>query len=356
MEKQPDELRTEHWCAGLQLDDARPLTPGERAVLGRCVAHETQRLALAAVAMVLAAAGTAATLLTPEPTSHAGWVWARGGILVVLAVVVPAVLALVVRDCWRERERLRQDLEHGEWLRFTGQLDEGEVIDDEQASLLACGVLKNEPGATQRLEVLPVSGRVLVRHQGTVRFETVTISEVAAMPEYALRVTVPREIAWLENAPDAEIVRRTLNDSERGELEVHVRFLRWPSHWVLVSLLGLVAWAGILLILPRETADYARRRWPLIVLQGAALVAALFEYVRALRLARQLARDVETGWAFMIAERDSARVTETPAPAGTPNEPPAGVPRGRIEFLPNSRAVWNQQGKPARWRNLRRAA
>jgi hypothetical protein len=27
-----------------------------------------------------------------------------------------------------------------------------------------------------------------------------------------------------------------------------------------------------------------------------------------------------------------------------------------VEFLPHSRAVWNQHGKPARWRNLRRAA
>ncbi len=345
MTAERDDLRTEHWCAGLRLEESRPYTVAERTILERSIALHSRDLGLA-LAGIPTTMLAALTLLTwgPAAPSTLDLVMRGAGVLLA-AIVLPAVLGLVIRDRWRERARFRGDLEHGELLRFAGRIDDGETLDDEQARLLAAGVLRDEPGVTQWLDVLPVSSCVMVRRGREVRFEPVTLSEVAALPQYSLRVSVPREVAWLEGAPDAEIVRRTLNDSERGELEEHIRHLRWPNHWVLIGILGLVAWIGILLFQPSAIGDYLRRRWPLIALQVAALGAALFEYLRALRLAAQLARDAETGWAFMVAPREAAEREEKPNPDARP-----------IEFLPHSRAVWNHQGKPARWRNLRRAA
>jgi hypothetical protein len=342
MTPERDDIRTDHWCAGLRLEESRPFSVAERTILERTIALHSRDLGLA-IAGIPTTLLAALTILTLGPTQTSMLsILVRGAGILLAGIVTPAVLGLMIRDRWRERARFRADLDHGEMLCFSGQLDDGEVLDEEQKRLMAAGILSEEPGAGQWLDVLPVSCGVMVRRGREVRFEPVTLSEVASLPEYSWRVSVPREVAWLEGAPDAEIVRRTLNESERGELAEHIRHLRWPNHWVMVGILGMVAWAGILLVQPSATGDYLRRRWPLIALQVAALGAALFEYVRALRLAAQLARDAETGWAFMVERRPASETS-------------SAIPRA-TEFLPHSRAVWNQQGKPARWRNLRRAA
>lgn len=96
-------------------------------------------------------------------------------------------------------------------------------------------------------------------------------------------------------------------------------------------------------------------------------------YARALHLAGRLERDTHTGWALTLermhtepeALENDPHARELPDAPVQPDaaEPEAAEPDEAtaesercVEFLPHSRAVWSERGRPARWRNLRRAA
>ena len=113
------------------------------------------------------------------------------------------------------------------------------------------------------------------------------------------------------------------------------------------------AWAIAMLVSPAGVARYVVERWPLVLVQIVALLVFLVTYLRALGLAAGLERDTTTGWAFTL-HRAAADPTGDPDLEFEPA--PAPDPRQCLEFLPHSRALWNERGRPARWRNLRRAA
>jgi hypothetical protein len=338
------EFNTEQWCAGLRCTGARPLTRPERELLVRHRVTLERRL-------WAHAAGILCGLLVPLALGFVlptGWTrpWiqaASAGALAAVALLVPTILALRTRVAWHERRRLARDLRAGDVLCFEGALGLDEPIDEEQRRLFDAGYLLPAPGVSQLLEVLPESGMVFRPGPlGSLRRARVAVHEIAPGPGYALRVPVPEHVVRVEGAPDVRFARRSLNPAEQAELTAHIRRLRRPG-WPIVLLGAWIAtWAFGAAADYESMLAYARMRWPLVLIQGVVLAFALAAQLRALRLASHLERDIHTGWALTFDRNDGT----TPA-----REAPAGT-----EFLPHSHVVWYANGKPARWRNLRRAA
>lgn len=361
MEEAPDfELRTERWCAGLRFVDTRPLEPVERALLQGCLQALARRFwtAVACVPVGVAVPLSAAMLL-PRPSEP---VW-LGGLLAVcvigLACGVPTLFALRARDAWRERRLYCEDLGAGELLRFEGALGETDTLDDEQLLLLDLGLLVPIPETAQRLEVLPASNAVICRRpRRPLRLVKVRVVEVAMGPTYAMRIEVPRELAYIREAPDVRFLRRSLNAHERAELVAHIQRLRRPNLAMALWFTWFTAWALALALHPDGVLRFIAKHTPLVAAQIGVLAVMTLAYVRALRLAAGLERDTNTGWAFTL-QRTKDEPDGEPDAGGEETlaeDTPPEDPRHSIEFLPHSRAVWNERGRPARWRNLRRAA
>jgi hypothetical protein len=98
--------------------------------------------------------------------------------------------------------------------------------------------------------------------------------------------------------------------------------------------------------------DKVFRGAPAILLQIPLSILALAGYVRDVRLAYKLRLDAHTGWALTM-ERESERECVADGTSGEAFEVETEPVR---EFLPHSLTVWSEAGKPARWRDLRRAA
>ena len=362
-----DELRTERWCAGLRFTAARPIDADERAALEGHVRILGLRLwitiACAPVAMIVP---LLALLLLPETL---GVRWLDVAVVITLALVavaIPAAMVVRARRTWCERRGVLGDLEAGEIECFEGALEAHDTLDEEQKRLLDVRALTPSAGAPQWLEVLPQSGRVMVRTVGQMpSFVAVTIAEVAAGPSYAMRVEMPSAMAWLDGEPQARFMRRTLNHHECAEIDAHIRHLRRPGMLIAMWATWLSVWAVVFVFSPVDVARHVRTRWPLVLVQIVILGGVVMTYARALHLAGRLERDTHTGWALTL---ERAQV-ESEAVAGATDEttePAPGAPEGAddvpaapgrcVEFLPHSRAVWSEQGRPARWRNLRRAA
>lgn len=290
--------------------------------------------------------------------------------LVLVSVAVPAILVTRARRAWRERRGYLEDLEAGEIECFEGAIEAGDHLDEEQKQLLDARVLSPVAGAPQWIEVLPASNCVMLRRPGAVPlFVPVTIAEVAAGPSYAMRVEMPPAMAWIDGEPRARFMRRALNHHECAEIDAHIRHLRRPGMLIALWAAWLSVWAVAFVFSPQDVAVYMRTRWPLVILQIVVLAGVVMTYARSLHLARRLERDTHTGWALTL-ERAEAKPLATAGgfdpngddAHGAPVEPEcesndAGAePQRCVEFLPHSRAVWSEQGRPARWRNLRRAA
>jgi len=281
--------------------------------------------------------------------------------LVLAAVAIPTLLVMHARRAWRERRAFEVDLEVGEAECFEGVLEANDVLDEEQKQLLDARLLVPQPGAPQRLDVLPESGCVIVRAPNRPpSFLPVMIAEVAAGPSYAMRVEMSPEMAWIDGAPKARFLRRALNHHERAEIDAHIRHLRRPGMLVALWAVWLSVWAVAWTFSPGDVSVYVRTRWPLVLVQVVVLTSVVLTYARALHLARRLERDTHTGWALTLERTPEGEDGETPAavqsvPIDAPEVFAPDEPGRCVEFLPHSRAVWSEQGRPARWRNLRRA-
>ncbi len=383
MDEDDDEfqLHTERWCVGLRCAESVPLDERERALIEGRVAGLTRAMW---VSVAIGALGFALPLglaqLLPR-TLGAHWADVAAGLtLLATIIVLPMYFLARARARWLTRRAHIDDLGQGEKLRFEGTYVFGDAIDDEQKALMASGLLVPKPGHPQSLEVLPGSGSV-IRRTGTLppEFIPVRVTEVAAGPAYAMRVPVPREHAYIDGSPEVRFLRRSLNDHERAELAAHIDRLRRPGPTVLLWAVWLTAWVVAANLSPEGVRHYVETRWPLVVLQIVVLAGMVLAYARALRLAAGLAADTRTGWAFtLLNERapdpdavwDAAGAGESNTPATSAsfaNAPDHAAdedstqdfetdPRRTVEFLPHSRALWNERGRPARWRNLRRAA
>ena len=357
MDASPEfELHTERWCAGLRFVAMRPLQSVERALLeGRTQALTRRFWTAVACVPVGVAVPLAAAMLVPRTLGVPRLDAVVALLVIAAACAAPTVFVLRAHDAWRDRRCHRADLATGELLRFEGILETRDESDEEQSQLLALGLLVPESGTGQALEVLPVSNLVILRSPDRpVRYVRVNVTEVAAGPAYSMRVEVPRGVAYIEGSPEVRFLRRTLNAHECAELAAHIHRLRRPKLGMGLWGVWFGAWAIAMLVSPAGVARYAVERWPLVLVQIVALLVFLVTYLRALGLAAGLERDTTTGWAFTLHRAAADPTGEDLDLAFEP--PPVPDPRQCVEFLPHSRALWNERGRPARWRNLRRAA
>jgi len=350
------ELHTERWCVGLRECGSRPLDAAERAMLDARI-HDLQlRLwSIWITAPITFAVPFVFALWIPH-VPGLPWLGAVAStVLVAIAVLWPMLLLLRARSTSAQRARHRLDLEAGEMLRFEGAFARGEALDPDQRRLMEAGVLIPEPDVEQKLEVLPNAELAVFRRGRLVGVQPVSLREVAAGPGYAMRVEVPPEMARLDNAPDARFLRRTLNSHERAEIAAHIHRLRRPGIPMILWSCWITAWAVALAWRPQAALAYLQTQWMFALAPLVFLVLVGTTYARALRLASRLEEDTRTGWALTLHRPDRAAEAEPPVEAPS-SEDGLPDPNACVEFLPHSRALWIERGRPARWRNLRRAA
>jgi hypothetical protein len=279
-------------------------------------------------------------------------------VLAAIGVVWPILILLRTRRISAQRARHREDLEAGEIVCFSGVFERGDALDADQKRLMDAGALIPEPGAPQTLDVLPHAGLAVIRRGRLLSVQNVTMREVAAGPGYAMRVEIPREVARLDNAPEARFMRRTLNPHERAELHAHIGRLRRPGFAVVLWTTWVVVWTFAMIRYPHETRAYMRDQWMFILPPLVLVIVVGSAYARALRLASRFEEDTRTGWALTLHRPEAANAGENGAGETDDDAADASIPDPSrcVEFLPHSRAVWNDRGRPARWRNLRKAA
>ena len=349
-ESTPPELRTELWCAGLRLAGTRALASHERAALIRRAELQrrtAQRFVMAGAVLALWPVALAGVRAGDVP-----WLWAQTALIALVLtgwiVGIPAA-GLIAWDLWRARGKHLEDLERGEALCFEGTIAAAEETDEEQKQLFVAGLLALDPDVPQRLDVLPASHTVFYAdRRARARFRAVLVHEVAAGPGYAMRVPLPRGVAWVGNT-NVRVLRRTLSDSERAEILAHIRRLEQPNGYTLFMTLMLLLSLGILLGFVRAGRLDLLRSYPTVLLQIPVSMLVVAGYLRDLRHAMKLRRDTVTGWA-LTCERLRDEEASPAEDAAEIEEEPA------TEFLPHSLTPWSTAGKPARWRDLRKAA
>jgi hypothetical protein len=338
----------ELWCAGMRLAGRRRLFAGERAGLERLARRALGRwiLAVAALPAVIAL-----------PLLIAGALGARTGDGIATTIGIATfltwlagipILGLTAHDLWRSRARLLRDRARGEVQIFEGRPDPELTPRSRLGRLLVAGTVPWDPASASRLEVLPESRAAAVFKPGKLpALVPVEVVEVAAAPTYALRLPIPEEWRGSEQEPGREFLRRALSAAERSEIETMIRRLRWPGVGTAVAMvLTGLALASLLAggrARGRDGEGAASLYFTMAM--GACVTLA---YARGVKIAHGLKRDAEVGIVITTrpeptAEPEHARASE--------DEPPA-----TIEFLPFSRLPWNQDGRPASWRRLRRVA
>jgi hypothetical protein len=329
-------LPTLMWCGGRPLLERRPLRRDEVEILRRRVSR-LRRIGLGALAL--------GTLLLSWPLAVGfglGWQAAflnLAGVMIaglVGWVLGLPLLALFARDRWRECGRHLGDLAAGEALVFDGSGSHDDVSFRRPADAPPEGA----DGAP--LVVFPESRTVrVVQPGGRERFVPVEVRHTAAPPAYALRVAVPPEVAWVDGEPEVRFQRRSLTESEAGEIQRYIERFRRPRFdtWFAAACLafsfgGFLAWVRSPF---RANATYNDILGGILGLAVGVLGVA--HYLRLRRLARILERDLADGWVLARAHM----VADDAEP------PPSNDAR---EFLPNSRLAWSEAGRPADWRGL----
>jgi hypothetical protein len=349
MPETPRAFATELWCAGLPLTARRPLDEAERRVVIAQIARLTRLLgtlallcvAVAAWPFVLAAIGRGGAFLSFTPAAIA---WLASWIL-----CLPA-LGLLFRDVFRNLSRRLSDLRAGEAMVFAGAIPGEPERSREQQRMVRFGALGAE-GGVQQLVVLAGSHAVHVRNaRGRDVFVPAWVHEVAPGPAYEFRVPLSREVARIEGQPEMYFERRSLGEPEVAELRAYVRRLRRieRSQAIAALLVGYALWRVSSWV--RGQVNPVTGLGDLLSAAAAAITGGLFlrHYLQRLRFSEKLARDVATGWALTLCPGAGAP-PENEAAGDAPHAPP-------VEFLPHSGAVWMDRGRPARWRDLSRAA
>lgn len=345
---QPEE-GAELWCSGMRFTGRRTLTVDERAALEKRARRAQVRwlIAVFALPVVLALPLLVAAALGPRIDERA--VMALGIAAFVGWIGGVPVLLMTAHDQWRSRAHLMRDCAGGEMQVFEGQPDP-DASGPALVRLLRAQGKDGDPASERRLEVLPASrAAVAFAASGSPTLVPVVLVEVAAAPAYALRLPIPVEWRGTEPEPGREFLRRALNPAERSEIETMIRRLRRPNVGTLV-----VTTFGVLSLASLLTGANGRGRGSAGGLSLFIMIAwgayFLFAYARGVRIAHRLKRDADVGIVITERREDSQEAAAPPPP------PSDRVVPTLIEFLPFSRLIWNQDGRPASWRQLRRAA
>lgn len=310
-------IATVQWCAGRRYAGEQLLSDAEREDV-RSRADRNQRALLwigaAPVAVLIGVIEIAARM--PAVLDTAGLVLAL--LVSALLVVGVPVWILSFRDRLQKWSALSADARAGKALRFEEPRTEDSDIVPSPALLVLPITLMGFPEGALPSVAKPV-----------------TIVEVAEGPGYALRV--PISVADLASSPplDFDLLRRTLSVSEQHELEIAIRKLRRPGFEITFAI-GLLL---LLIVTARLDAWTWTNRLFASVLGAAMCLLAIGGYVRGLLLTAKMRQDARTGWAI----------------TAKPREAMADGVRRTEEFLPHSYLLWTVNGRPAEWRDLRRA-
>lgn len=357
----PQAFATEFWCAGLPLASRRPLDDAERAR----IAAQASRLMNLLVAIAMLAVATLAWpfvfAATPggnalfQSFTWAGLLWFASWVL-----FLPACLVLG-RDVRRNWARRAADLRAGEAFVFAGRVPDEPQRTREQRRLIRLGALTPWPNEDQQLVVFATSRSVhVLDSRGRDRFLPAWVHEVAPAPAYAYRVRLPQNFLRVAEQPELQFERRSLAEGEVAELRAYVRQLRRIEFsQVLAALLVVyaisraIAWTRTPVAPERALGDALSAAFAAFV--GGWMMKL---FAKRLRFSARLARDVATGWALTLKRNETGDVpapaSSTPPPSEILSPSPPDAPP--VEFLPHSGAVWMDRGRPARWRDLKRAA
>ena len=321
------------WCVGLPFVDSAPFTEAEAAAVARRSRH-----------FLL---GTVATGLLVPALFVAAWgdVQRAGGIVntfalaldvVIVVFVLPVLLLLLAAFTLRWRS-LRCDAIGGEVAVFRGEVrprTPNRIRD--RIERTARARLPRE-GALE-VRVLPHSRQWLHPEAAGDRFDflRVRIQRAAPPPEYAWRVPVHRDLGVIP-APGVVLEQRQLTALERVELESYERALRRPDVRLSIGFATctLLMWLGT-------------RRGPQggdpILFVSAVILLALHSrtWFRRWALAARMKVDLNGGRVLSAAtEKDE-------------ESSPARTDVVASEFLPMSRMLWVDRGRPAAWREAGR--
>lgn len=310
-------IATVQWCAGRRFAGEQLLSEAEREDVRSHADHDQRALVwvgAAPVAVLIVVIEIAARM--PAVLNTAGLVLAIF-VSTLLVVGVP-VWILSFRDRLRRWSALSADARAGKALRFEEPRAE------------------NSDGApSPALLVLPIT--LLGFPEGALPgvAKPVTIVEVAEGPGYAMRVPIKTDDLASSPPADFDLSRRTLSSGEQHELQVAIRNLRRPG-FEIVFAIGLL----LLLVVTARLDAWTWTNRMFVTIVGAAMcLFAIGGYLRGLILTAKMRQDARTGWAI----------------TAQPREAPANSTRRTEEFLPHSYLLWTVNGRPAEWRDLRRA-
>jgi hypothetical protein len=317
----------------------RPLTRGERTILGRRARLLEARVGLLVMAFppvlfIALAIGT----LVEEPSSFVRGI-GSGGMALLLGVCVAIIL--IGRNWWIESRAVRRDARLGYVERYQVVLNEALASHPWLAKLMEEGLLTRGAPSVHYLEVLPTSG-CLWRANGTRLHRWAPLlparfTEVAVTPPFA---AIAAE--WVEppvgDTSGLHVGERELTEDEILELKRYSRRQRF--HHARIAL-PLTLWFGTVLGLCLQSGRFPTYyQLVLFIGLGVATVAWDTLLIACLFRTRLLTQDARVGRVVIARFAEDAK-----GEAGT-----AAELSSPIEFLPVSGAEWTSGGLPAEWR------
>ncbi len=329
----------QRWFLGLEQKSERRLCDAEIADLRRRLSRLRARPILVVGAMALLVCPLILIFSSQSQSEIPDalvFVYAISLVFIGLPLVI-----LLIRDGLREAGILKGDLRIGCVFTFEGPVGEPWRSCRAIKGLVKERLISIEEGARPRLDVLPVSGAVIVANglkpEGWWKGDVV---EATAPPEQHYDVPVSLNNPAGLAGERFDVLQRHLSPGEIAELRYHITRIRRPPGMLIV----MTVWMAILLTAMLMYASEGKLgQWLDRFKAQAPLVSGIFavnayRYIRTARTARLMNLDVS---------REVLRIYKPDVGAeGEIKEerPPS------FEVLPASLLVWTVEGKPYPWR------
>ncbi len=282
----------QRWFLGLEQKSERRLCDAEVAELSRRIFRLRARPILIVAAMALLVCPLVLFFNSqPQPQIPDALIFAYGISLVFIGL---PVVILLIRDGLREAGILKGDLRFGRVFMFEGPMGEPWRCCRAVKGLLKERLISNEQGVQQRLDVLPVSGAVIVANGLKPHgWWTGEVVEATAPPEQHYDVPVSLDNTAGIAGEHFDVLQRHMSPGEIAELKYHIARIRRPPAMLIV----MTVWTAILLTAMFAYASdgklvqwLARFRTQALLVSGIFAINA-YRYTRAVRTARLLNQD-----------------------------------------------------------------
>lgn len=334
--------QSDAWCCGLPLVETLPLTPEERFYISRAE-EDASRLAFLAfwAPFVGVIVGFLLVKLT-DAIGNSDLASVMMGVYFLVMVILVAMAFLVPRERRAQAAALRQDLAGGVKLRFAGVIRELPDAEEPEYMLFKRGLLQKHSTSMQSLEVLPISGQVLVAN-GICPRGWVKVKLVYTAPQAEFTADTYQQLSAMDidEVPSMRAGNRSLTDDEITEIRQYIATtLRKPLPILLFT--NLILLPGFILALLDHTLFHD---WKTLIHIPTFIFTIWSDiwYIRHFLFTRQLARDAESGVVNVLA----CEVTDDEL-AEMPDQPTSGLTS--LEVLPITRHIWAEDGRPAEWR------